>query len=463
MFDHSTVTRRSQSRIPFFMMFAVLILFWLSGGASRGDVGGQVVVQVTTWMFLAAFALFCQPPEWRSLLPVGAFLLTVIAVLVLQLVPLPPELWTALPGRYVITDAAMIAGREQPWRPLSISPGGTLNALSSLAVPILVLLLLAALGPRNHWRIAVLLLALIAAAAFLGLLQFSGGNFDHPLVNDSPGSVSAIFANRNHFALFVAIGCLLAPAWAFRDEKRQRWKGPVAIALLLLFVLIILATGSRTGMLVGLLGVGLGLLNVRRPAAAELRRLPKIVSVGIMTGGAAILVAAVVLSVTLGRARSVDRAFTLEIADDLRRQALPTVLDMTTSYFPFGSGFGTFDPVYRMHEPEHLLGLSYFNHAHNDFLEVLLEGGVAGLLLVIVTIGWWLWKSVGVWRSGSSAGLLPRLGSAILLLIFVASATDYPARTPLIMAIVTMAAVWLSGLPRPARSGEDAGRTVLRR
>src|SRR5690606_29945102 len=99
----------------------------------------------------------------------------------------------------------------------------------------------------------------------------------------------------------------------------------------------------------------------------------------------------------------------------------------------------------RIAEPTGLLSLNYFNRAHNDLLEVVLDAGLAGLLLLIAAVGWWLWMSVRAFRvKDGSAGLLPRLGSAMLLLVIVASAVDYPARTPMIMSLVMIAAVWLA-------------------
>src|SRR5690606_17001007 len=106
-----------------------------------------------------------------------------------------------------------------------------------------------------------------------------------------------------------------------------------------------------------------------------LRRLPKSVSIGLVTASVVLLVAAIVASATLGRAVSLERALSLDFGQDLRREALPTVWAMTKLYFPIGSGVGTFDPVYRIHEPDSLLSISYFNHAHNDLLEVVLDGG----------------------------------------------------------------------------------------
>lgn len=455
MSKRNNSAKRFRPQLYFLLMAALLIILWLSGGASRGDVIGQTIVRATCWLILIAIILFGRLPHLRPIAPVGAAVMAVIGLLIVQLIPLPPSIWTALPGRDLLEQAALINGLEQPWRPLSISPGGTVNALWSLIVPFVALLLAASLGANHQWRVVALLLGLVVASSLVGLLEFSGGEFDHPLINDVPSSVSASFANRNHFALFVAIGCVLAPAWAFHNESRTPWKALVATGVVVFFALIILATGSRTGMLVGGGGIALGLWNVRRQIKSNLSQWPKAVARGAVAVGAAVLVTAITISVMAGRALSFERAFLLEMGDDMRRQALPKILEMIAFYFPFGSGFGAFDPVYRIHEPENLLGLAYFNHAHNDFLEVLLEGGAAGLLVLVAVTGWCLWKSFKVWRSNAASDLLARAGSAILLLTLIASLTDYPARTPMIMALVVIAAVWLNGV-----SDQRAGQAV---
>lgn len=113
-----------------------------------------------------------------------------------------------------------------------------------------------------------------------------------------------------------------------------------------------------------------------------------------------------------------------------------------------GSGFGGFDPIFRLHEPFALLKPTYFNHAHNDFLEIVLDAGLPGLILLMLAIGWWMWGSIDAWRSrGEDAGLR-RTGSIMLLMVFAASVFDYPARTPIIMAVIVIAAIWLSGYAR---------------
>ena len=100
-----------------------------------------------------------------------------------------------------------------------------------------------------------------------------------------------MFANRNHFALFLAMGCLIAPVWAFDGTHAARWRSPVAFALVLLFVLTILASGSRAGMMIGGVATGIGLLLARRGLARMLRHVPRwvvpalLVSIVGMIGG----------------------------------------------------------------------------------------------------------------------------------------------------------------------------------
>jgi O-antigen ligase len=125
---------------------------------------------------------------------------------------------------------------------------------------------------------------------------------------------------------------------------------------------------------------------------------------------------------------------------------------MIESYFPVGSGFGGFDQTFRLHEPFALLMPTYFNHAHNDFQEIALDGGLPAILLLGAATVWWAIASLRAWRAGPEAQhILPKLGSAMLLLVFVASLVDYPARTPMIMAMIVIAAVWLArAAPRAA-------------
>jgi NADH:ubiquinone oxidoreductase subunit 2 (subunit N) len=110
---------------------------------------------------------------------------------------------------------------------------------------------MAGLSDEEKRWLRTLLVELVGLALLLGLLQFSGAGFYIPLINGTRGEVSGSFSNRNHFALFLAIGCVVAATWAFVDRRWVRWSGPMALSIGVLALLTILATGSRAGILLG--------------------------------------------------------------------------------------------------------------------------------------------------------------------------------------------------------------------
>lgn len=442
MSSRARTARFSRPSFAFSILCAFLILLWLAGGASRADAFGQIIVRTAAWSALVAFAFLGGRPMLGQAKPVALFVFCALVLVLLQLMPLPPGIWQSLSGREGMAGATQFSGQSDTWRPLALVPGAAWNAASSLVVPIVVLIALVGITSSEKAWLPGILLGLVIVSALVGLLQFSGAGFNNPFVNDTPGQVSGLFANRNHFALFLAIGCVLAPAWAFQDGQRPHWKAPVAAGIILLLTLTILASGSRAGMIVGMLGTGMGLLIASGSLRRELRRYPRWVGPLLLVIVIGTLAGFILLSVAVDRAESINRAMMAEGNEDMRTQALPVILALEKLYWPFGTGFGSFDPIFRTVEPNDLLKPTYFNHAHNDFLEVVLNGGVAGALLLIAAIGWWGIISLRVWRAGPGMARA-RTGSAILLLILVASLFDYPARTPLMMAIIVLAAVWL--------------------
>src|SRR5262249_48151909 len=81
-----------------------------------------------------------------------------------------------------------------------------------------------------------------------------------------------------------------------------------------------------------------------------------------------------------------------------------TTLDAAIAFMPLGSGFGTFVPAYALFErPEHVQD-TYVNHAHNDALEVWLEGGIVGLASIALFTFLLVRRAVVVWRSRPPRG-----------------------------------------------------------
>lgn len=426
------------------LLLVLLAALYFAGGASRADAVGQVIMRATAWGVVIIGALWLPMTKPFRLQMPEALLLSMIGLLVLQLLPLPPAVWQSLPGRSQFVDAATFAGASQPWRPIAVSPSATLNALGSLVVPFACLMAWRHLSGSQHRAVLVALFLSVLGAAFLGVFQVTGADFDHPLINDVRGEVSGSFANRNHFALFLAIGCAAAPSMAAMSGDRRKLLSILILGFIPLLLLLILATGSRTGLALGLVGTVAGGLIARRWFGKRLQSLSRGPKIAIIATFLAVLLALVTASVFFDRAAAVDRVLTMDQADDLRSQIRPTVIAMVAAYSPVGVGFGNFDASYRIHEPTELLRLNYVNQAHNDILSIALEGGLAGVGLLAWGVGWVLAVSFRAWRSQGT--MLARLGSVVILLVLLASATDYPARTPMIMAVVAIAAGWLTSV-----------------
>lgn len=422
-----------------FAMF--LIAVWIAGGASRADVVGQVVVRGASWALLAIAAVFAPWPRLDHGKPVMFFVAAAVLLTVLQLLPLPPSVWQVMPGRAILIDAATASSQAQPWRPWSIVPGATINALSSLVVPFATLMLVSVMQKDEQEWLPAMMLVFISASMIIGLLQFSGAILVNPFINDTPGQTAGTLANRNHFALLMAIGCALVPVWAFQDEGRLQWRGPLASGLILLFLLAILGSGSRAGLGLGAAGVALGMVIIGKRLRRRLQHRSRWAFPALIGVALCVVIVLTLVGVSTGRSVAVGRLLATDLDQDMRGRGLPTVLAMIGNYFPFGAGFGSFDILFRMHEPFALLKPTYFNHAHNDWLEIVLDGGVIGGMFLVAAPVWWARASVRAWRSQAS---LPKFGSTAILLIMAASLFDYPARTPTFMMVLVLAAVWLN-------------------
>jgi O-antigen ligase len=156
------------------------------------------------------------------------------------------------------------------------------------------------------------------------------------------------------------------------------------------------------------------------------------------------------------RSTALTRMMGQDVAADLRIQAWATVRSMLDTHWALGSGFGSFPDVYKMFEPDRLLQPSYFNHAHNDWVELLITGGLPAAIILLVTIVWIL---RGVRRNGlrglakGHRGDIRLPAMAILMLLAVGSIVDYPLRVPSIQALAVLLIILLccpkSAITRP--------------
>ncbi len=128
---------------------------------------------------------------------------------------------------------------------------------------------------------------------------------------------------------------------------------------------------------------------------------------------------------------------------DVRWPVAGVTLQAASTNLPLGTGLGTFVAVYQMFAPRTLLGETYVNHAHDDWLELWLEGGVPALVVAFLFLCWYVIASVRVWRNDSDGGekidwALACAGSIVIFLLLVHSVLDFPLRTFAMMTILAI-------------------------
>jgi O-antigen ligase len=421
------------------------------GGGARADILSLLVLRPLT-VALAAWALVGL--RRRDVAGFGSWLILaacVVAVPLLQLVPLPPAVWQALPGRELITAIYLETGQDHPWRPFTLDPQMTRNALWSLAAP-LAALALAIRGGSAGQRVmlrAVLIAGL--TSGLLGVVQYASGT-SSPLYFyriSNFGSAVGLFANRNHAGVFLACMFPLLAVFAVtgRDERKRRPRLIGAVAMAAALVPMIFTTGSRAGLITGAIGlVGAGLVaRTRLGEVLSFERVPRSRRLLLALGGVGFLVFCAVF-VGLNPGNSLDRLLGgPDSATELRWPIWRATLGVIIHVFPWGTGFGGFPQVFKIYEPDSLLGPVYINHAHNDFLEVTLDGGIAGVILLVAALGLIARDTWRVWRAAPSRSeiILARAASVALCQLVLASAFDYPLRTPLMAVVGVTLVVWL--------------------
>lgn len=426
----------------------------VAGGASRADEPRQMLVRLVALAVLAATAWPLERPRlrfgkgWRY-----AAALTYLLVLV-QLLPVPPELWARLPGHTVYADIAATSGATA-WRPLSLTPDLTVNALLALLPATAAALCFAYLDGRGRARVWLWLCGAAVLSALLGVLQLAAGGDAFRFYREtSPDSAVGIFANRNHQAAFLACALPLVGAVAGlrtieRPSRHWLW---LAVATAAVLELGILATASRSGLVLGALGLAAAIWSFRASGAAwdvaegRSRAL-------LLAGGFMAAVAAVFAATRLG---VVDRLAHTDPVGEMRFQMIAPLTETVRAFFPWGSGFGSFETVYRQFEPDALLSTIYMNQAHNELLQLAIEGGLPALLLLASFLWWWSTTALRIVRGDVSPARRGTALAAIAIsaMLLAESLVDYPLRTPLLGSLFVIACVEMiraRSTARPAR------------
>lgn len=402
------------------------------------------IIPLATWIWLTPGA---RPPAFA----LGLLALIVLTPL-LQLVPLPVEVWTNLPTRTRVVEMLQAAGVPLSAMPLSLTPGKTWAGFLWLLPPAALFLGAAVLDLRQRlWLVWVLVLVLFASVGLATLQMSSGFARVFQMYEDVHGLLPiGFFANRNHQAAALAAGLPLmaATTMVWRRSIKAQWALPqlAFVGLLALFVTGILITTSRAGLGVGAMGIvaSLALYLLASRQDGGFRAQPWWVLA---------IVILVLLVIQIGVGAVLARFATID--DEGRFEFWPTILTMTRDAMPVGTGVGSFTVIYDAYEPIGLLQRSWLNEAHNEYLQQLLETGVVFPVLFFGFLAWVASRLMALRQTRDwNHAALTWASVAAMSILMVASFVDYPLRTTALGCVFAV----LCALLTPLQSLEGSGR-----
>lgn len=430
--------RKSRPQEYYVFLF-LLVVVLLTGGSARGDVTALIVLRPVS-VAVAVWAMVrCSRDNWIAYRSVIAIFFVMLALTLLHLVPLPPSMWQALPGRALIERIDAYTGQAEVWRPMSLSPKDTVNAFFSLFTPIAFLFLAINLDRKYQKKLVVPVFLAIMLTLVFGLIQAVGIDIRIYRYNSE---MSGIFANRNHQAVMLAVSLLFLPLLSEKAEGNgvsENFFKFVAALFILLIAIILMITGSRMGIIVFFVSlIMLYFVSGRRDAT----RGPKSLVGTRLVAGLIVLSIATVGALVWFTSRDVALSRMVNIVDSSRIEVWDQIVAGLPQFLPWGSGVGSYVAAYQTIESASALSPSYSNHAHNDWLELVFTTGIPGIVILLL----WLWFFGTAWASeffgGNRANPLRRIGLAMALVFAIASMVDYPLRTPILASLAAIAAVW---------------------
>jgi hypothetical protein len=393
-------------------------------------------------------------------------LVGVMAAGLLQVVPLPAGILKTLsPATDAFLqnyDIAYALGAS--WHPLSLAPKATLLGVAFLAAFTLFLVgLTRALSPSRARRLAGCVIAFGVVLALVGIVQKAVLG-DHAWAGMkiygiwSPANLLSTpfgpYVNKNHFAGWMLMAIPLALGFAIGTAEHALRRAPGGwrsrllwfsspdggrFQLLMLAVLImgasLLMTKSRSG--VGCLIVALVLISISAGRRFRSARAgwAALASLGLL------FVVVFAMAGADFAARITNRMDAMELRKDIWTDSASMIRD-----FPLtGTGLNTFGTAMISYQaPKYD---QHFQEAHNDYLQVVVEGGLLLALPAFIALGlivrairsrfaageddavtWWI-------RAGASIGL-----AAIALQAFVEFSLQMPGNAA--MSVVLLAIAW---------------------
>lgn len=495
-----TFARRIIRLLEFAMEGLVLTMVCLSPWAL-----GAVDEEAEFFLFAAVAVLLVlwalkMLVEWRvswTACPVAICLAAIIMLGVLQLTPLSKSsLSRVSPATASIYERLLptepeVLPRGAAREPLTVAAGSTISLYPDATRKSLIRLLvifslyvivrnnIASIGALRRLSIALLING--AALSLFALIQFFSDSEPGTIywTIESSGAPFGPFVNHNHFAFYInpciglTLGLLLVRSRSSFDPLTEHeipvlgrlqnmlrdllhdpaalWMGG-GLALMLCGVALCLSRGGYIALLgASTVCVMLTLLRGGRSWGLSATILSVATALALLIWFGLDIVEARLATMWTGEALGDDRVFLLTNAWRQIKE------------FPvWGTGYGTFQFV----EPLQLhratdVGI-FYEHAHNDYLEDLIEGGVVRLLFRLVAIGLIFRFGYQAIRAyaGTSAGAMAVGSVFAFTAIVIHSFFEFGLYIPAIAALATVLCANLCGLGESAAAESESRQST---
>lgn len=301
----------------------------------------------------------------------------------IQLVPLPAEVVSIIsPAAAGIRDFYSISAMRS--MPLSVNPYMTINELLRAAA-FFTVFFTSSIVFRDREKLTRMIVMLIVfgfCLAVFAILQKATSTDKIYWLRELTvgGSPFGPFVNRNHFAGFA--GMLVPLGLGFTLTREYREKKIFFGFLTVIITLALFFSLSRGGIVSFFSSMALFsfLVIISRVQTNKMWLI------------AAFLVIVAAYLVYLGIDPIIDRFYQTDVSKEQRIIVWQSTLAACKDFWLTGSGLGTFIDIFHLYSPAPLQ--SIYDHAHNDYLEYMLETGTIGLILLITFAGLLLYPLV---------------------------------------------------------------------
>lgn len=351
---------------------ALIIFSLIIGGGPFGWGWQTIMIVFLGVMQLNAYAFnlwlgISRLPS-RRVVAVAIIMLTLVSI---QMIPMPPDLWRTLPGsdaREAVLDAF---GLGHIWQTISYVPADTGLVLILALVFTSLTFSVSVSEKKAKINYVMTIIAVVAIHCFIGVVQVAtaGSSFAF-FSTPHRGNLIGLFANKNHLALAMTAAYIYLACFIFQI-KSVKLRASYAIISLILFLFLLILTNSRALIVIYFVIIIIACWDLRGFLQ------PKVIvmsSVVIMTLIAFLIVANPDVLSTFKRFG--------EIQDDNRVSMLLQSYPLLKTFWLTGSGYGTFAQVFPIFERLENVNPLYVNHVHNDWVQLLIEGGLGAALCI---------------------------------------------------------------------------------